>query len=84
MSPHRLRRGALHLPARRSRQNANLFLREPLGASASERDHSVNSIVSRGGAYNEKGQAGIEILQNIAEKIFLFGFGEEEAIKLTT
>jgi len=29
MSPHRLRRGALHLPARRSRQNANLFLREP-------------------------------------------------------
>jgi hypothetical protein len=24
------RRGALHLPARRSRQNANLFLREPL------------------------------------------------------
>ena len=26
---HRLRRGALHLPARRSRQNANLFLREP-------------------------------------------------------
>ena len=32
MSPHRLRRGALHLPARRSRQNVNLFLREPLGA----------------------------------------------------
>src|SRR5256885_13104475 len=31
ISPHRLRRGALHLPARRSRQNANLFLREPLG-----------------------------------------------------
>jgi len=29
ISPHRLRRGALHLPARRSRQNANLFLREP-------------------------------------------------------
>jgi len=29
MSLHRLRRGALHLPARRSRQNANLFLREP-------------------------------------------------------
>ena len=28
MSPHRLRRGALHLPARRSRQNANLFLRD--------------------------------------------------------
>src|SRR5438034_1470042 len=27
---HRLRRGASHLPARRSRQNANLFLREPL------------------------------------------------------
>ena len=27
---HRLRGGALHLPARRSRQNANLFLREPL------------------------------------------------------
>jgi len=27
--PHRLRRGALHLPARRSRQNVNLFLREP-------------------------------------------------------
>jgi hypothetical protein len=26
---HRLRRGALHLPAGRSRQNANLFLREP-------------------------------------------------------
>src|SRR5881409_3028354 len=33
MSPHRLRRGALHLPARRSRQNANLFLREPLGVA---------------------------------------------------
>jgi hypothetical protein len=30
MSPHRLRRGALHLPARRSRQNVNLFLRERL------------------------------------------------------
>jgi hypothetical protein len=30
MSPHRLRRGALHLPARRSRQNVNLFLRKPL------------------------------------------------------
>ena len=30
MSPHRLRRGALHLPTRRSRQNVNLFLREPL------------------------------------------------------
>src|SRR5213596_3871721 len=30
MSLHRLRRGALHLPARRSRQNANLFLHEPL------------------------------------------------------
>jgi len=29
MSPHRLRRVALHLPARRSRQNVNLFLREP-------------------------------------------------------
>src|SRR5207247_5972499 len=28
---HRLRRGASHLPARRSRQNVNLFLREPLG-----------------------------------------------------
>jgi len=27
---HRLRRGASHLPTRRSRQNANLFLREPL------------------------------------------------------
>src|SRR3989454_4744565 len=27
---HRLRRGASHLPARRSRQNVNLFLREPL------------------------------------------------------
>ncbi len=27
--PHRLRRGALHLPTRRSRQNVNLFLREP-------------------------------------------------------
>jgi hypothetical protein len=26
---HRLRRGALHLPARRSRQNVNLLLREP-------------------------------------------------------
>ncbi len=29
MSPHRLLRGALHLPTRRSRQNVNLFLREP-------------------------------------------------------
>jgi len=28
MSPHRLRSGALHLTARRSRQNADLFLRE--------------------------------------------------------
>jgi hypothetical protein len=28
--PHRLRRVALHLPTRRSRQNANLFLRSPL------------------------------------------------------
>jgi hypothetical protein len=27
--PHRLRRGALHLPIRRSRQNVNLFLRGP-------------------------------------------------------
>jgi hypothetical protein len=30
MAPHRLRRGALHLPARRSRQNVKLFLRGPL------------------------------------------------------
>src|SRR5437867_603279 len=30
---HRLRRGASHLPARLSRQNVNLFLREPLAAS---------------------------------------------------
>ena len=29
-APHCLRRGALHLPARRSRQNVNLFLRSPL------------------------------------------------------
>jgi hypothetical protein len=29
MFTHRLRRGAWHLPARRSRQNVNLFLREP-------------------------------------------------------
>src|SRR5439155_23087701 len=28
---HRLRRGASHLPARRPRQNVNLFLRDPLG-----------------------------------------------------
>jgi hypothetical protein len=28
MASHRLRRGALHLPGRRPRQNANLFLRE--------------------------------------------------------
>jgi hypothetical protein len=27
--PHRLRRGALHLPIRRSRQNVNIFLRSP-------------------------------------------------------
>jgi hypothetical protein len=27
--PHLLRRGALHLPIRRSRQNVNLFLRSP-------------------------------------------------------
>ena len=33
MSSHRLRRGASHLPARRSRQNINLFLREPLESS---------------------------------------------------
>ena len=39
MSPHRLRRGALHLPTRRSRQNANLFLREPL----------EGYLISRGG-----------------------------------
>src|SRR6059036_1870920 len=32
---HRLRRGASHLPARRSRQNVNLFLREPLACVAS-------------------------------------------------
>jgi hypothetical protein len=34
MAPHRLRRGALHLPARRSRQNVKLFLRRPLVAKA--------------------------------------------------
>jgi hypothetical protein len=28
--PHWLRRGSLHLPIRRSRQNVNLFLRGPL------------------------------------------------------
>jgi len=36
MSPHRLRRGALHLPARRLRQNVNLFLREPKVDGAKE------------------------------------------------
>src|SRR5438876_8766694 len=35
---HRLRRGASHLPARRSRQNGNLFLRETLV------HHSVNTV----------------------------------------
>jgi len=35
-APHRLRRGALHLPARRSRQNVNLFLREPLSQNQHE------------------------------------------------
>jgi hypothetical protein len=29
---HRLRRGALHLPARHSRQNAKLLLRRPLAS----------------------------------------------------
>ena len=38
MSSHRLRRGALQLPARRSRQNVNLFLREPLGGAEDESD----------------------------------------------
>jgi hypothetical protein len=33
MSPHRLRRGALHLPGQRSRQNVTFFLREPLAAA---------------------------------------------------
>jgi len=44
MSPHRLRRVALHLPApgapqvrRCSRQNVNLLLREPLGRVETER-----------------------------------------------
>jgi outer membrane protein TolC len=32
--PHRLRRGALHPPIRRSRQNVNLFLRSPLRLSS--------------------------------------------------
>jgi hypothetical protein len=34
--PHCLRRAALHLPARRSRQNVNLFLRGPLGTERTE------------------------------------------------
>jgi hypothetical protein len=37
MFSHRLRRDALHLPARRSRQNANLFMREPLGKGIIQR-----------------------------------------------
>jgi len=32
MTPHRLRRAALHLPARRSRQNAHAILRQTLSA----------------------------------------------------
>ncbi|MBN1570586.1 MAG: hypothetical protein JXA73_22270, partial [Acidobacteria bacterium] len=32
--PHCLRRGALHLPARRSRQNVNLLLRGPLARNS--------------------------------------------------
>ena len=35
MSPHRLRRGALHLPARRSRQSASLISSQALKAAAS-------------------------------------------------
>ena len=41
---HHLRRGASHLPARRSRQNVNLFLREPLVPHRSARFASAGSL----------------------------------------
>lgn len=48
MSPHRLRRGALHPPTRRSRQNANLFLREPLARQMRRAAVSVPSNIAEG------------------------------------
>src|SRR5437867_13012627 len=52
---HRLRRGASHLPARPSRQNVNLFLREPLATeSRSHREIGFSpcpwvSVANQGG-----------------------------------
>jgi hypothetical protein len=57
MSPHRLRRGALHLPARRSRQNAKLFLREPLVPGLEPR-----SVLSRAGKYNVRGRGAMSVI----------------------
>ncbi len=57
--PHCLRRGALHLPARRSRQNVNLLLRGPLF-----RQHRFNigkicsKIAGMGGEGRERGRFG--------------------------
>jgi hypothetical protein len=46
--PHRLRRGALHLHIRRSRQNVNLFLRSPLvnfkEKNRARQGYSFNSV----------------------------------------
>jgi hypothetical protein len=44
--PHRLRRGALHLPIRRSRQNVNLFLRGPLPISIARRGEALSILIS--------------------------------------
>jgi L-alanine-DL-glutamate epimerase-like enolase superfamily enzyme len=54
---HRLRRVASHLPARRSRQNANLFLREPLalpekpGLGIELNPDVVNAHLAKGETY---------------------------------
>ena len=44
-APHRLRRGALHLPARRSRQNVNVILRQALSPSSATSLFDIGSLV---------------------------------------
>jgi hypothetical protein len=67
MTPHRLRRGTLLLLARRSRQNANLFLRRPSGNLSKTRQQYTIAIDCR--RFFEGIQAGLSNSHGLVSEV---------------
>jgi hypothetical protein len=65
---HRLRRGALHLPARRSRQNVKLFLREPLARIS----HGLSAAAADPGMFTALRLVGLlDVLSNTSAGLLI-------------